>query len=151
MSNTDLSSNELLAVKNFLEGKDHNVDPDSNMILQRLIGPSIGPIFGIFTLPKKEYDVKSGDWLIAMTKDFVKDIHKLDRKIQGKILEAITKITNYPLRIVGDTVKPLSGELNGFWRYRIGDFRMIYKPEETSKQIFLICFETRSSVYKEKS
>jgi hypothetical protein len=48
----------------------------------------------------------------------------IDRKLQGRILEALVEITKNPTEVRGDTVKPLTGDLKGFWRYRVGDYRI---------------------------
>ncbi len=87
------------------------------------------------------------DWYIGITRDFIKSISKIDKKIQGRILEAIAKITADPITPNGNTIKPLSGEKSGMWRYRIGDFRIIYHPDKTSKHILLLTFSPRGSAY----
>ena len=73
--------------------------------------------------------------------------NKLDKKLQGRILEAITKITLSPKTVMGDTIKPLTSDLEGYWRYRIGDYRLIYKPIEKWNEILLISFKARGSAY----
>ena len=75
-------------------------------------------------------------WFIGMSSSFSKDINKIDRKLQGRILEALNEITQNPVSLRGDTVKPLSGELEGCWRYRIGDYRLIYSPAVVVKRPF---------------
>jgi addiction module RelE/StbE family toxin len=84
-----------------------------------------------------------------MTSGFSKDINKIDRKLQGRILEALNEITQNPVSLRGDTVKPLSGELEGCWRYRIGDYRLIYSPDKSTGDITLLAFESRGSVYSD--
>ncbi len=102
---------------------------------------------------KKEVDsgimfsIAEPDWYIGITRDFIKSISKIDKKIQGRILEAIAKITADPITPNGNTIKPLSGEKSGMWRYRIGDFRIIYHPDKTSKHILLLTFSPRGSAY----
>ena len=69
-------------------------------------------------------------WGFKITKDFMNSVKKIDKNLQGRILQAITTITLSPNTIMGDTIKPLTGDLNGYWRYRIGNYRLIYKPIE---------------------
>lgn len=64
-----------------------------------------------------------------------------------RVLEAITDIASAPVAVRGDTVKRLSGDLDGFWRYRVGDFRLEYYPDETTRTIALCDFASRGSVY----
>jgi len=73
-------------------------------------------------------------------------VDSIDRKLQGRILEAISDIATAPVTTRGDTVKALSGEMSGFWRYRIGDFRLVYYPDETTRTITLYDFASRGSV-----
>ena len=87
------------------------------------------------------------NWGFKITKDFMNSIKKVDKNLQGRILQAITTITMSPKTIMGDTIKPLTGDLNGYWRYRIGDYRLIYKPVGKWSEILLISFAARGSVY----
>ena len=70
--------------------------------------------------PKAPPPKRPPPWFIAMSSRFLKDINKIDRKLQDRILEALNEITQNPVSLRGDTVKPFSGELEGCWRYRIG-------------------------------
>jgi mRNA-degrading endonuclease RelE of RelBE toxin-antitoxin system len=84
-----------------------------------------------------------------MTSAFSNSIIGIDRKLQGRILEAVADLTKNPLEIRGDTVKPLSGEFKGCWRYRIGDFRLIYSADRNSGDVTLVAFSPRGSAYKD--
>jgi mRNA-degrading endonuclease RelE of RelBE toxin-antitoxin system len=44
-------------------------------------------------------------------------------------------------------VRPLSGDMSGFWRYRIGEFRLVDYPDEVTHRITLYDFASRGSVY----
>jgi mRNA-degrading endonuclease RelE of RelBE toxin-antitoxin system len=76
-------------------------------------------------------------WLMGMTKDFRKAVREIDRKLQGRILEAINDISENPVQTNGDTV----------WRYRIGDYRLVYLPDREKHQITLWAFAARGGVY----
>ena len=86
-------------------------------------------------------------WLLAMTEEFKKAIRAIDRKLQGRILEAISHILSAPTKAMGDTVKPLTGDLKGVWRYRIGDWRLLYQPRVEAKQVVLLTFTSRGDAY----
>jgi mRNA interferase RelE/StbE len=86
-------------------------------------------------------------WLIGMTKEFLDAIKSIDRKLQGRILEAISHICTKPLVAYGDTIKPLTGDLKGYWRFRIGDYRLVYFPDEQNKKVVLIAFTNRGASY----
>ena len=64
-------------------------------------------------------------------------------------LVAIGEIQSAPRTPRGDTVKPLTGELRGLWRYRIGDYRLVYRPSWNGRTVMLIAFAGRGSVYSD--
>ena len=88
-------------------------------------------------------------WLIALSKQFKKDTTALDRKLLGRVLEVFAELTElpYPLETFGDTFKPLKGELEGCWRYRIGDSRLIIQPKPEELQINVLALGARGGVY----
>ena len=98
------------------------------------------------------YSVKriEPEWYIGMSNEFIKAIrNNRDKNMQSRILEAMSKICETPMLIIGDTNKPLKGEMQGLWRYRIGDYRVIYKPDITNKHIVLLSFACRGGIYKQ--
>jgi len=88
-------------------------------------------------------------WYIGMTTEFLKSISDIDRKLQGRILQAIATIVKNPFQQKGDTIKPLIGALKGCWRIRIGEYRLIYKPDGSTGYITLLAFDARGSVYED--
>lgn len=88
------------------------------------------------------------DWSIAFTSEFIKAIAHLDRKLQGRLLEALSHLAMSPIQQQGDTVKPLIGDLKGLWRYRIGDYRLIYLPDSFRREIVLMSFDSRGQIYR---
>jgi mRNA interferase RelE/StbE len=94
---------------------------------------------------------RSPDWYVGFSHEFLKCIAKADGKLRGRILDAIGKISEAPMEAVGDTVKPLTSNLSGLWRYRIGDDRLVYFPDHEEKKITLIFFGARGDVYKKVS
>ncbi len=89
------------------------------------------------------------DWYIGFSGEFVKSIAKVDRKKQGRILEALGKIAAAPTEVCGDTIKPLTGDLAGLWRCRMGDDRLIYFPDTQSKKVVLISYGSRGDAYQD--
>ena len=82
-----------------------------------------------------------------MSPEFLKATQNIDRKLQGRIFEAIAYISKEPTTPQGNTVKPLTLGLKGLWRYRIGDFRLVYHPNRENGHITLIAFAARGRVY----
>lgn len=117
------------------------------------------PSYSLSQIPKKlgipqenvensQFDHEGKGWLVAFTSEFQKNIDQYnDKKLQGRVLEAMVDIVLSPMTKRGDTVKALKGPLEGKWRYRIGDFRLIYYPDEKAKKVSLIAFRPRGNVY----
>lgn len=61
-------------------------------------------------------------WQIEITASVDKVFEKMDRSVVQRILKYLrTRVTEDP-RAVGD---PLKGGLSEFWRYRVGDYRVV--------------------------
>lgn len=89
------------------------------------------------------------DWLVGFSDEFNKSMKKYkDKKLMGRVLEAIQKIVENPMIEVGDTIKPLTENLEGKWRYRIGDYRLLYEPKISERKIIIITLATREEVYE---
>ena len=92
--------------------------------------------------------IPKDEWDIAFSSQFTKTLRNIDRKLKGKILDAITEISQNPLLSKGNTVKPLTENWKDCWRYRIGDFRLVYRPDNKKNRVLLIAFAARGEVYR---
>ena len=63
---------------------------------------------------------------VEWTKDAVEDLQNLDNPIAKRILNKITWFTEHFDNI---TPEPLSGELVGTYKLRVGDWRVVYTIE----------------------
>ncbi len=93
------------------------------------------------------YSLRTPNWYVGFSNEFIKSVSRIDRKVQGRILEAIAKVGEAPTTPIGDTVKPLTGDLSGLWRIRVGDNRLVYYPQAAMQRVTLISFGPRGSVY----
>ncbi len=142
------------------KGKQHLIFPLSGMtkILGGAWTEPFNPFDSILQPPTNPGSIRHGSkddgvlyckpcWMIGMSQDFLKATQSIDRKLQGRILEALTEISQNPTIVKGDTIKPLSKEFKGLWRYRLGDYRLIYQPLPDKMQILLVDFSTRAAAY----
>lgn len=75
----------------------------------------------------------------------LKDLKKINRISAKKI---VTKVKNY---LIQDPVKlgtPLKGNLKGFYRYRIGEYQVIYVIDQAEKKIIILNVKHRKKIYK---
>ncbi len=73
-----------------------------------------------------------------------KDLEKLDRLTRRRVLDKIEKYLAKDPKSLG---KALMGEFQGLWRYRIGDFRVIYKIAEKEILIIVARIGHRKNIY----
>jgi mRNA interferase RelE/StbE len=76
----------------------------------------------------------------------LKDLDGLNREIARKIVERVKKyLAEDPLKIG----KPLKGQFSGLWKYRYGDYRVIYVLDLEAMSIKILKVRHRKNVYKE--
>ena len=74
----------------------------------------------------------------------VKDLRKIDKTWQTKIIVNIkTKLVKNPY--LG---KKLVGDLSPYYRYRVGDYRVLYEIIESKVLIIVVKIKHRKNVYK---
>ncbi len=86
-------------------------------------------------------------WKIEFTEDAAKDLKRLDRPVQHLIHRYLREriATDQPPRRFG---KPLRGEKQGLWRYRIGDYRVICHIEDERLVVLALRIAHRKQAYR---
>ena len=84
---------------------------------------------------------------IETTPQFDKELKKIDKGNARFILKYI-KNNILPLKDPRLKGKALVGDKRGFWRYRIGDYRLICKIEDDKLLILALSVGHRKDVYK---
>ena len=84
---------------------------------------------------------------LKTTSDFDKQFRKLDRSVQVVVSKWIKKhlVNSENPRAQG---KPLAANLKGYWRYRIGNYRIIAEIKDDELVIIAIDIAHRSIVYQ---
>ena len=84
---------------------------------------------------------------VAETKTFEKSKQKIDQKLYIKIKNIV-----YPqLRAnpyFGTNIRKLKGEFDGYYRYRIGDYRLFYLVEEEKVLVLVVDVRHRQGAYE---
>ena len=80
---------------------------------------------------------------IAWTKDAVDDLGKLDRPIRKRILTRISWFAAHFEQIIPE---PLSGDFAGTYKFRVGDWRIIYRLR--NERILILGVGHRREIYK---
>ena len=70
-------------------------------------------------------------------------IERLDQSVKIRIRKALEKLRTTPY--LG---KPLSRPLSGYWSYRVGNYRIIYRIEEQELIVYVFGVGHRGEIYQ---
>jgi mRNA interferase RelE/StbE len=88
------------------------------------------------------------DWKIEFDPNAEKEIDKLDRQIAKRLLTFLYKRLSQ-LENPRDIGEPLKGsQLGEFWKYRVGDYRIVVFIEDDVLRILVVKVGHRKEVYK---
>jgi mRNA interferase RelE/StbE len=80
---------------------------------------------------------------IAWTVDAVDDLRKLDRPVRKRILNRLSWFAAHFEEIIPE---PLSGDFTNTYKFRVGDWRIIYRLR--NKRILILAVGHRREIYK---
>ncbi len=86
-------------------------------------------------------------WRVEISRTAEKQLTKLDRQAQAKILNYLKERVQPPVnpRQFG---KALHGDAHGLWRYRVGDYRLICDIRDQTTTIVVLAVGHRREVYR---
>jgi mRNA interferase RelE/StbE len=86
-------------------------------------------------------------WAVEFHPDAAKELKKLDRAVAARLVKTLeTRIA--PLDDPRSVGAPLKGEHEGYWRWRIGDYRVVARIEDERITILVIRVAHRREVYR---
>lgn len=86
-------------------------------------------------------------WSVEFDDRALRELRKLDSQVQRRILKYLKErvaTTEDPRRIG----KPLRQNLAGLWRYRVGDYRLICRMEDSRLVVLVLVIGHRREVYE---
>ena len=86
-------------------------------------------------------------WSIRVSSIAEKYFKRLDKKLQRKIKEKLRALSRQQNPLENVQVRALTGELKGFYRLRIGDYRIIFALLEEEKVIAIVNILPRGDAY----
>jgi mRNA interferase RelE/StbE len=84
-------------------------------------------------------------YILQMLDSAARDLAKIDKPVARRIVLRLTwMVENF------DSVRhiPLSGELSGFYKFRVGDYRVLYQILDKEKIILIHAIGHRRDVYR---
>jgi mRNA interferase RelE/StbE len=87
-------------------------------------------------------------WRIEYDRNVQRDLDKLDQQIARRIIrfmgERVAKLDDP--RSIGEALK--GSKLGEFWKYRVGDFRIVASIEDKVLRILVVQIGDRKEVYR---
>ncbi len=84
-------------------------------------------------------------WALETSPQFDKAARKLDRQVVRRVKAYLDEVCE--LDDPRSRGKSLTGDLAGYWRYRIGDYRVLVEVREAELVIIAITLGHRSGIY----
>lgn len=83
-------------------------------------------------------------WRFAFTPKARKQLKQLDNKTQSRIKKAVYEklLVNPRAHLV-----PLTGDRTGFYKFRVGDYRLLCR-KQSAKEVLVVAVKHRRSVYQ---
>lgn len=86
-------------------------------------------------------------WKIEFEKEAAKEFKKIDNPVAKRILSFLSRIEKLDdPRSVGEALK--GSTLGAFWKYRVGDYRIICHISDEKVTIIVVKIGHRRNVYK---
>ncbi|KKT40667.1 MAG: hypothetical protein UW30_C0019G0006 [Candidatus Giovannonibacteria bacterium GW2011_GWA2_44_13b] len=87
------------------------------------------------------------EWYFDITPEAERDLDKLDVPIRRRVVERLSWFQKNFTQIIP---LPLGGRLGGFFKLRVGDWRIIYEINESAKKVTIHAIDKRDKIYKRK-
>jgi len=86
---------------------------------------------------------------IAESNTFIKVKKKLDPKLYNKIKNIVyPQLKENPF--FGSNIKKLKGDLDGYYRFRLGNYRLFYLIDNDKVMVVVIDLKSRQRAYAKK-
>ena len=82
---------------------------------------------------------------ILLSKSARRAFETADSPLQRKLDRCFDRLRSNPYR--GPNVKRLRGELAGYYRYRVGQYRVVYRIDSQGNAIIVVIIAHRGQVY----
>ena len=85
-------------------------------------------------------------WTVTVGNKALKNLQKLSKPVKDQIDAFILKLESLENpRILG---KSLQGNLNDYWCYRVGDYRLICKIKDNQLVVLVVAIGHRREIYR---
>ena len=87
------------------------------------------------------------DWQFEITRDAEEDLDALDRPVRRRVIEKLEWFVGHFEEV---SPIPLTGYWSGYFKLRVGDWRIIYELQQDLHCIVIHSIGRRDEIYKRK-
>ena len=87
------------------------------------------------------------NWSVELSKRALKHLERLGQKNRNRMLRNLEELEGMNNPLLHGDVRPLIGKLRGFYRLRIGDFRIIFELDRKKSRIGIHVIVSREDAY----
>ena len=88
---------------------------------------------------------KKLEYKLLYNKQAIRELKKIDKPIAKKIKQYLERLVNDPYAFG----KPLVGNYQGLWRYRVNDYRILCEIHNSVVEIHVIAVGHRKDIYED--
>jgi len=85
-------------------------------------------------------------WEIVLTKPAKRAYDKAPREIRERLDSCFENLEKNP--VYGNNIMPLTGQLKGLIRYRVGEWRVIFRLHKAARLVEIVAILPRSDAYR---
>jgi mRNA interferase RelE/StbE len=82
---------------------------------------------------------------VRLTKSAAKDYRSVETALAKRLAKAFEMLEQNPRQ--HPNIKALKGELAGRYRYRVGDYRVVYRIDDDTAEVIILLIKHRREVY----
>ncbi len=86
-------------------------------------------------------------WSVELPKSTLKALERLGKTASSRILDRLEELGDVENPLRHKDVRPLEGKLKGFYRLRVGKYRIIFELDRENRRIGLLAIVPRGKGY----
>jgi len=87
-------------------------------------------------------------WDVELSKSSLRALERLGKKAAMRILDRLEELADMENPMRHKDVRSLEGNLQGFYRFRVGEYRIIFELDPENKRLGLLAVVPRGKGYR---
>ena len=83
---------------------------------------------------------------VQLSPHAVREYKRIDPSVRPELQLGLDTLQHNPL--AGPKIKRLKGRLHDYFRYRVGDYRIVYAVDQKQRMVYVDCIRHRREIYR---